>query len=100
MRACLKTRTHYIDITGEISIFELANKLDNEALNSNIVLCPGVGSDVIPTDCLAAYLKDKLPDATHLKMAWATKGPKAVKARLKLLLKGWAKEVRSEKMVK
>ena len=64
MKACLKTRTHYIDITGEISIFELANKLDNEALNSNIVLCPGVGSDVIPTDCLAAYLKDKLPDAT------------------------------------
>ena len=91
MRACLKTSAHYIDITGEISIFELANKLDNEALNSNIVLCPGVGSDVIPTDCLAAYLKDKLPDATHLKMAWATKGSKSSKGTAKTAVEGMGK---------
>ena len=91
MKACLKTSAHYIDITGEISIFELANKLDNEALNSNIVLCPGVGSDVIPTDCLAAYLKDKLPDATHLKMAWATKGSKSSKGTAKTAVEGMGK---------
>ena len=88
---CVKHGCHYIDITGEISIFEIANKLDNEALNSNIVLCPGVGSDVIPTDCLAAYLKDKLPDATHLKMAWATKGSKSSKGTDKTAVEGMGK---------
>ena len=58
--ACIKSNTHYIDITGEISVYDYAHSKHNEAVSSNIVLCPGVGSDVIPTDCLAAYLKDIL----------------------------------------
>ena len=88
MRACIKTGAHYIDITGEIAVYELANSLDQEALASNVVLCPGVGSDVIPTDCLAAYLKEKCPDATHLKMAWATKGSRSSKGTAKTAVEG------------
>jgi short subunit dehydrogenase-like uncharacterized protein len=34
------------------------------------VICPGVGFDVIPTDCLAAVLKEALPDASHLVLAF------------------------------
>ena len=66
MRACIESGTHYTDITGEIEVFELAQGLDGEAREAGVVLCPGVGFDVIPTDCIAAALKAEMPDATHL----------------------------------
>ena len=70
MRACLKARAHYLDITGEIEIFELASSLDAEARQAGILLCPGVGFDVVPSDCLAAQIKHALPDATHLALGF------------------------------
>ena len=72
IQACLESKVHYIDITVEISVYDYANNQDDAALSSGIVLCPGVGSDVIPTECLAAYLKVKCPDATLFTMAWVT----------------------------
>jgi len=70
MEACIKAGAHYLDITGEISVFELAQSLNNQAEKADIVLCPGVGFDVIPTDCIAAALKEALPDATHLALGF------------------------------
>lgn len=70
MMACLQTKTHYLDITGEISVFELAQSLSGRAKKQKIVLCPGVGFDVIPTDCVAARLHETLPDATHLALGF------------------------------
>lgn len=66
IQGCLASKTHYTDITGEIAVFELAQSLNDKAKQADIILCPGVGFDVIPTDCLASMLKDKMPDATHL----------------------------------
>ena len=66
MSACLAARAHYLDITGEISVFELAHARDAEARAAGTVVCPGVGFDVVPTDCIAACLKEALPDATQL----------------------------------
>jgi short subunit dehydrogenase-like uncharacterized protein len=37
---------------------------------SSDVICPGVGFDVVPTDCVAAALKAALPDATHLALGF------------------------------
>jgi len=59
MEACMLSNTHYTDITGEISVFELAQSFNQKAKDSNVVLCPGVGFDVIPTDCLASLLHEK-----------------------------------------
>jgi short subunit dehydrogenase-like uncharacterized protein len=70
IEACLRSRAHYLDITGEIAVFELAQSLDERARQAGIVLCPGVGFDVIPTDCVAATLKAALPDATHLALGF------------------------------
>jgi short subunit dehydrogenase-like uncharacterized protein len=70
MRACLQTKSHYLDITGEISIFEQAHALHDAALNAGIAMCAGVGFDVVPTDCVAATLKNALPDATHLALGF------------------------------
>jgi short subunit dehydrogenase-like uncharacterized protein len=72
--ACLRNRVHYIDITGEIQIFELAARMDQAAKDARIVLLPGAGFDVVPTDCLAAYLHSKLPSATELKLAFSSSG--------------------------
>jgi short subunit dehydrogenase-like uncharacterized protein len=70
IEACLLTRTHYLDITGEIAVFEMAATYDAVAKSAGIMLLPGVGFDVVPTDCLAAELKSELPTATHLALAF------------------------------
>lgn len=68
--ACLKAGVHYFDITGEIDIFEQAQKLNEKAKERGIILCPGVGFDVVPTDCLAMKLKSLLPDANFLALGF------------------------------
>ncbi len=72
--ACLQSRTHYLDITGEIEVFEAAHRLDAAARAQGVMLLPGCGFDVVPTDCLALMLKKRLPDATHLLLAFASRG--------------------------
>ncbi len=74
MEACFLAKTHYLDITGEISVFEAAASLDKKAQDSGIILMPGVGFDVVPTDCLALTLKNLLPDAHFLTLAFASEG--------------------------
>src|SRR5262249_50630686 len=67
---CLAARAHYVDITGEIDVFLAAEKRNDEARAAGIVVCPGVGFDVIPTDCVAACLVEALSDATHLALGF------------------------------
>jgi short subunit dehydrogenase-like uncharacterized protein len=74
IEACLRTKTHYIDITGEIQVYELAKTYDEAAKKAGIMLMPGVGFDVVPTDCLALFLKDRMQDAKDLKLAFASLG--------------------------
>src|SRR5262245_53950732 len=66
--ACLRTGTHYLDITSEIDVFDALAARDAEAKRAGIMLMPGCGFDVVPSDCLAAHLKGRLPDATDLKI--------------------------------
>jgi short subunit dehydrogenase-like uncharacterized protein len=73
--ACLTSRSHYLDITGEIDVFLAAQRRDADAQVAGIVICPGMGFDVIPTDCMAAVLKEALPNATHLVLAFDAQGP-------------------------
>ena len=68
--SCLRSKTHYIDITGEIDVFVYAESKNRDAEEAGIILCPGTGFDVIPTDCLSYLLKEKLPDATELNICF------------------------------
>lgn len=70
IKACIQSETHYLDITGEIFVFEYAQSQNSHAEEANIVLCPGVGFDVTPTDCIAAQLKQMLPDANYLALGF------------------------------
>jgi short subunit dehydrogenase-like uncharacterized protein len=76
--ACLRTGTHYLDITGEPPVYEAIAARDDEAGANGVMLLPGVGFDVVPTDCLAAHLKRRLPTATHLTLAFHPEGPAAL----------------------
>jgi len=70
VEACLRSKKHYADITGEIAVFEAMAKLDQKAKEAGIMIMPGVGFDVVPTDCLARHLKDRLPTANYLSLAF------------------------------
>lgn len=74
VEACLKTGTHYLDINGDISVFEFIKRYDAAAKASQVMLMPGVGFDVVPTDCLSLSLHKALPDAVSLKLAFASLG--------------------------
>ena len=74
VEACLRTGAHYLDITGEIAVFEAVAARDAEARRAGVMLLPGAGFDVVPSDCLAAYLKRRLPSATRLALAFQAVG--------------------------
>lgn len=73
--ACLRTGTHYLDITGEIPVYAAIAARDAEAKARGVMLLPGAGFDVAPTDCLAVHLKQRLPSATRLTLAFQSVGP-------------------------
>jgi short subunit dehydrogenase-like uncharacterized protein len=97
VNGCLGAHAHYLDITGEISVFERCRARDGEARAAGIVVMPGVGFDVVPTDCLAVLLRDALPSATHLELAFhGSGGPSPGTAKTMLLGIGHGAAVREE----
>jgi short subunit dehydrogenase-like uncharacterized protein len=74
LEACLERRAHYLDITGEVAVFESCRAQHERAVERGIVILPGVGFDVVPSDCLAASIARALPDASRLQLAFAGGG--------------------------
>jgi short subunit dehydrogenase-like uncharacterized protein len=70
MDACITAGIHYLDITGEVSVFQMAHDRDAAARTAGITLMPGAGFDVVPTDCMARFLVGQLPTGTHLRLAF------------------------------
>jgi short subunit dehydrogenase-like uncharacterized protein len=73
-RACVNAGVHYLDITGEIDVFEELHGLNDRARAAGSVLLPGAGFDVVPTDCMAALLAEALPGADRLDLAFVARG--------------------------
>jgi short subunit dehydrogenase-like uncharacterized protein len=73
--ACLRRGVHYLDITGEIEVMEALAARDAEARQAGVMLMPGAGFDVVPSDCLALHLKQRLPRATRLLLGIRGSGP-------------------------
>ena len=66
MDACLSAGADYLDITGEIDVIEWAAARGERAKQAGVALIPAVGFDVVPSDCLAAMLAERLPGAQVL----------------------------------
>jgi short subunit dehydrogenase-like uncharacterized protein len=67
---CLRARCHYLDVTGEIAVLAGLRAMGAEAERAGVMLLPGAGFDVVPTDCLAAHLAGRLPGAIRLTLAF------------------------------
>jgi short subunit dehydrogenase-like uncharacterized protein len=91
VEACLVAKTHYLDITGEIDVFEMVKSYHQQALENGITLMPGVGFDVVPTDCMAKYLHTKLPDASHLELAFTSIGGSISHGTMTTMVEGLGK---------
>ena len=72
--ACLRARVPYLDVTGEIAVFQALAARDAEARAASIMVLPGAGFDVVPSDCLAAHVHGRLPTATRLRLAFRALG--------------------------
>jgi short subunit dehydrogenase-like uncharacterized protein len=75
VEGCLRTGAHYLDLTGEIPVLEALAGYDAEAKSRKVMVLPAVGYDVVPSDCLALHLKQRLPTATQLALAFHSRGP-------------------------
>lgn len=74
MRACIATGVHYLDITAEIDVYRLAERLGPQAAAAGVMLLPGVGWDVVPTDCLALRLARQVEAPRSLRIALQVAG--------------------------
>ncbi len=74
VEGCLVAKCNYLDITGEITVLDSLLKQSERFAAEGISVIPGVGFDVVPTDCAAAKLKAMLPDATRLTLAFQAGG--------------------------
>lgn len=88
VKACLAAGAHYLDITGEIGVFEAVFRRHDEAKQRGVTLLPGVGFDVVPTDCLAAMLHQELSDATELWLAFSMRNGGVSRGTLKTMIEG------------
>jgi short subunit dehydrogenase-like uncharacterized protein len=85
VEACLTTGTHYLDITGEMEVFERIAARDEQAEEVGVTLLPGVGFDVVPSDCLASHLRSALSDGTHLALGFDSLGSPTVGTALSMV---------------
>lgn len=74
VNACIATGTHYLDITGEAAVFESIAATREDAEEAGVMVMPGVGFDVVPSDCLAKHVAGRLPEATHLALGFQALG--------------------------
>ena len=69
LNACLATQTNYVDVTGEIEVFEAMWSRETEIKRVGITAVPGASFDVVPTDCLAGYVASKVERPAWLVIA-------------------------------
>ena len=74
VNACLRAQRHYLDITGEFTVFETLRGRSSEAHARGVMLLPGTGFDVVPSDCLLSHVHRRLPDATRLRLVISFSG--------------------------
>lgn len=86
IEGCLQAHTDYLDITGEIEVFESVFARDAAARERDVLLLPGVGFDVVPSDCLAASLARALPSATELILAFDSRGGRISRGTMKTMV--------------
>lgn len=81
--ACVAARASYLDITGELPVFERIYARDAELRAVGITAVPGVGFDAVPTEGLAVLLKARMPDAFRVRIAIGSDRPATTRGTAK-----------------
>ena len=69
MAACIRTRTHYLDVAGEWPVFQDAMHRGLAAGANGVMLLPGAGFAIVASDCLLALAAASLPEVRVLRLA-------------------------------
>ncbi|HYO71870.1 MAG TPA: saccharopine dehydrogenase NADP-binding domain-containing protein [Archangium sp.] len=64
--ACLRAGVHYLDLSGEVAAIESVFQRGGDARRRGVMLMPGAGFDVVPSDCLALHLSRQVRGARRL----------------------------------
>jgi len=81
--ACVAARASYLDISGELPVFERIYARDHELRAVGITAVPGVGFDAVPTEGLAVLLKERMPDAYRVRIAIGSDRPATTRGTAK-----------------
>jgi len=68
IESCLRTRTHYLDVTGELPVFQDAFRYDEPARKRGVMIMPGAGLGIVASDCLAAHVAASIPRRKYLRI--------------------------------
>jgi short subunit dehydrogenase-like uncharacterized protein len=74
VEGCLAAGAHYLDISGEVDAYEGLAGYHDAALRAGIMVMPAIGFDMVPGDCLALALRNRLPDARVLDIGYSFDG--------------------------
>jgi len=74
IEACLNTKTHYLDISGEYVDVNRVYQFDDKARAVGVVLMPAVGIFSAPMDLVAKLAAQKINEPTKLKIGFASTG--------------------------
>lgn len=68
MDACLAGKTHYLDISNEISVLQAAQARHYLAEKMGVSVIPGVGFGTLASNCLVSHVCDKISDPVLLEI--------------------------------
>jgi short subunit dehydrogenase-like uncharacterized protein len=66
--ACLRTGAHYLDLSGEVDVYERLAHLHDAARERGIAVMPGVGFDVVASDALAVHVARRVAGVARLRI--------------------------------
>lgn len=68
IRACIRNRCHYLDLSNEATTFQDARALDGAARQAKISIVPGAGFGTAASEALAAHVSERIhePDTLTL----------------------------------
>ena len=73
-QACIRNSVHYLDLAGEVHPIRGLQRIEERALEEQVMLMPGVGFSVLLSEALLAHIKARRPGVVRAKMAYVVDG--------------------------
>ena len=74
VEACLRRGVHYLDLAGEVQEHTAIARRDSEGRHAGVLLLPGAGFGIVPSETLLAHVAARLPGAERAELALRTVG--------------------------